>query len=327
MERQLLKRKSIAHVIPANAGFRPRPNRLPAQPLTWLTRLLLAWIALSGFGLVFAAAPQSSSGALLLAQYSALADRLQKSPFQRPLHLDSSESRSDIKGDVYAVVDYPFATVSAELNDPDNWCDVLSLHLNTKYCHAAAENNQTVLHVSIGKKYSQPLADAYSVDFTYLVAAANAKYLEIQLSADKGPMNTRDYRIQLQAIPLANGRTFLHMTYFYAFGWSGRIAMKTYLSTIGSDKVGFTVTRRQGNGQPEYIRGMRGLVERNAMRYYLAIDAFLAASAADPSQQLQKRLQNWFAATEQYPRQLHEMDRTAYIDMKLSEYSRQRTLQ
>jgi hypothetical protein len=51
------------------------------------------------------------------------------------------------------------------------------------------------------------------------------------------------------------------------------IAMKTYLATLGSSKVGFTVTRRQSNGQPEYIRGMRGLVERNAMRYYLAIDA------------------------------------------------------
>jgi hypothetical protein len=304
---------------------------LPGQPQTWITRLLLAWIALSSFGLVFAAAPQSSSGALLLAQHSALADRLQKSPFQRPLHLESSESGSDIKGDVYAEVDYPFAKVSAGLNNPDNWCDVLSLHLNTKYCHAAPGTVKTVLHVKVGNKFDQPLADAYPLEFTYRVASATAKYLEIQLSADKGPLNTRDYRIRLRATPLANGRTFLHMTYFYAFGWSGRIAMKTYLSTRGSGKVGFTVIRRTGNGQPEYIRGMRGLVERNAMRYYLAIDAYLDAfldpRVASPSQQLQKRLQSWFSATEQYPLQLHEIERTAYIDMKLSEYQRQRTLQ
>ncbi len=285
-------------------------------------RLLLAWIALSCLGVVFAAAPESSTGAVLLAKYTALADRLQQNQFQRPLYLDSTESDNDIKGDIYAVVDYPFATVNAGLNDPDNWCDVLGLHLNTKYCHASPVNTKTVLRVSIGKKYSQPLEDAYQLEFTYRVTAATAKYLEIQLSADKGPMGTRNYRIQLQAIPLTNGRTFLHMTYFYAYGWAGRIAMKTYLATLGSGKVGFTIAGRQYNGQPEYIRGMRGLVERNAMRYYLAIDAYLGALTAPPAQQLQKRLQSWFTATEQYPRQLHEIERTAYIDMKLKEHLR-----
>ena len=289
-------------------------------------RLLLAWLALSSLGVVFAAAPESSTGAALLAKYTSLADRLQQNSYQRPLYLDSTESGTDIEGDIYAVVDYPFATVNAGLNDPENWCDVLSLHLNTKYCRAAPENSKTVLHVSIGNKYSQPLADAYPLEFTYRVTASTAKYLEIQLSAEKGPMGTRNYRIQLQAIPLTNGRTFLHMTYFYAYGWAGRIAMKTYLATLGSSKIGFTIAGRQYNGQPEYIRGMRGLVERNAMRYYLAIDAYLAAAPAAPAQQLQKRLQSWFTATEQYPRQLHEMDRTSYIDMKLKEHLRQQTL-
>lgn len=299
----------------------------PPDPRLRLARLLLVWIALFSHGFAQAAAPESSSGALLFAQYTSMTAQLRQNPFQRPLHLDSTESANDIKGDIYAVVDYPFATVSAGLNDPNNWCDVLSLHLNTKYCHAASGKTKTVLHVSIGKKYSQPLADAYQLEFSYRVASATAKYLEIQLSADEGPMGTRDYRIQLQAIPLANGRTFLHMTYFYAYGLAGRIAMKTYLATVGSGKVGFTVIRRQSNGQPEYIRGIRGLVERNAMRYYLAIDAYLGAFAAAPDLQLQKRLQGWFTATEQYPRQLHEMERAAYIDMKLSEYRRQRTLQ
>jgi hypothetical protein len=63
------------------------------------------------------------------------------------------------------------------------------------------------------------------------------------------------------------------------------------------------------------------------MRYYLAIDAYLGALTAPPAQQLQKRLQSWFTATEQYPRQLHEIERTAYIDMKLREHLRQQSLQ
>jgi len=103
--------------------------------------------------------------------------------------------------------------------------------------------------------------------------------------------------------------------------------MKTYLATIGRGKVGFTPAGKQPSGQPEYIGGMRGVVERNAMRCYLAIDAYLGALAAPPPVQLQKRLHSWFIATEQYPRQLHEVNRTAYIDMKRSEYRRQQTAQ
>jgi hypothetical protein len=43
--------------------------------------------------------------------------------------------------------------------------------------------------------------------------------------------------------------------------------------------------------------------------------------------QLQKRLLRWFIATEQYPRQLHEVNQTAYIDMKRREYLRQQAMQ
>jgi hypothetical protein len=38
---------------------------------------------------------------------------------------------------------------------------------------------------------------------------------------------------------------------------------------------------------------------------------------------LDKRLRTWFAAVEQYPRQLHEMDLQTYLAMKQVEYARQ----
>ena len=66
--------------------------------------------------------------------------------------------------------------------------------------------------------------------------------------------------------------------------------MKTSLATIGSGKLGFSQTGKQSSGQPEYIGGMRGVAERNTMRYYLAIDATLGALAKPPPMQLQKRL-------------------------------------
>ena len=77
--------------------------------------------------------------------------------------------------------------------------------------------------------------------------------------------------------------------------------MKTSLATIGSGKLGFSQTGKQSSGQPEYIGGMRGVAERNTMRYYLAIDATLGALAKPPPMQLQKRLHSWFTTTEHIP--------------------------
>ena len=239
--------------------------------LAWLTRVLLAWIAFSSAGLALASVPDTQSAALLHAKYASLGERLHHNPFQRALSLDSSESSNDLKGDIYALVDYPFATVSAALNGPEHWCDVLILHINTKYCHATTDETRTVLMLSVGKKTFQPLDDAYPIEFSYRVAAATPKYLAIQLNAQEGPLGTRDYRIQLQAVPVGNGQTFLHLTYSCDFGMAGRLAMKTYFATLGSDKVGFTQTGKQTNGQPELIGGMRGVVERNTMRYYLCL--------------------------------------------------------
>ncbi len=58
------------------------------------------------------------------------------------------------------------------------------------------------------------------------------------------------------------------------------------------------------------------------MRYYLAIDAYLGAASTPAAQQFEKRLQDWFSATELYATQLHEVERGAYLDMKHREYLR-----
>lgn len=294
----------------------------------WLTSVLFACV---GAGLVAAAQPDAKAdtnpAAALRASYTALREQLSDNQFQRPLYLDSLESSRDLKGDIYALVDYPFANVSTALNDPAHWCDVMILHINTKYCRASTTNARTVLMVSIGKKVDQPVDDAYRVEFAYRVAAATPDYFAVQLNAESGPLSTSDYRIQLEATPLESGRTILHLTYSYAYGLAGRLAMQAYLATLGHGKVGFTIIGKQANGQPEYIDGVRGVVERNTMRYFLAIDAYLGALATSHPEQFEKRLQSWFTSTERYARQLHEVDRTAYLDMKRREYQRQQTVQ
>ena len=260
---------------------------------------------------------------VLRAKYTELSGKLADNPFQKPLYLDSSENAGEVRGNLYALIQEPFPAVQFALKEPANWCDILILHLNTKYCRASSERAWTVLKVNIGRKAEQPIAQSYRVEFSYRVIAATPDHLAVVLDAAKGPFGTRNYSILLEAIPLKGGQTFVHLAYSYSYGTAAKLAMHAYLSTAGSKKVGFTVTGKRDDGQVEYIDGLRGLVERNTMRYYLAIEAYLGALSVPPSAQLEKRLRDWYAAVERYPRQLHEIEQSDYLELKRREYMRQ----
>jgi hypothetical protein len=283
-------------------------------------------VALGAALALAAGAAQAYAGPdALRARYDELQPQLQHNAFHREMYVDSSESGDTLKGDVYAVLDYPFPLVSKTLARPQDWCDVMMLPFNAKFCRAAPGSGGgggATLQVGLGRKYDQPAADAYKLDFALQPVAASAQYFESRLHADSGPIGTRDYRIVVSAVPIDARRTFMHFSYSYAYGMAGRIAMQAYLSTAGADKVGFS-TARDGNGPPHYVGGVRGAIERTAMRYYLAIDAQMASLSVPPDQRLDKRIETWFRETERYPRQLHEMDHDTYVSMKRNEYGRQ----
>ncbi|HEX2651880.1 MAG TPA: hypothetical protein VHN19_18290 [Burkholderiales bacterium] len=283
--------------------------------------------ALSLFAtLVLGAAAPGGEATALREKYKALETELRDNAFGRPLHLDSKESSDEVMGDAYAVLAQPFAKAGAALAEPANWCDILLLPFNTKQCRVVRDTKgnpgEPVLDVRIGRKSEDNAEQAYPVKFQYRVARLSTELLQVRLGADEGPLSTRDYRIALEAIPLPGDRTFLHLSYAYGFGMSGRLAMKAYLATAGADKIGFTVTGKDEEGKPRYVGGMRGVIERNTMRYYLAIEAFLGALNAG-AERSEKAAHDWFAATERYPRQLHEMDEAQYVSMKKKEYARQ----
>lgn len=259
----------------------------------------------------------------LLGQYKALKNKLSDNAFKRPIVLNSTESNDHLAGEIYAVLDYPFAKVNDAMNNPEHWCDALILHINIKYCRAVTENNATSLNVNLGKKYEQSLAETYQTKFNYNSITSASNYFSIELRTKEGPLSTRDYRIWVEAAPLNNKQTFLHFTYAYSFGVAGRLAMNGYLATIGRDKVGFTTEQKQENGSLVYIKGPRAVVERNTMRYYLAIDAYLAALDEATENQFEKRLMTWFDNTELYAKQLHEVERAEYFSMKRKEAGRQ----
>ncbi|MES2414340.1 MAG: hypothetical protein V4614_11100 [Pseudomonadota bacterium] len=270
-----------------------------------------------------AVAVSEQNAAALLEKHTQLVSQLANNVYGRPLYLESSETSNMVSGNAYAVLDAPFPTVSTTLKSPKRWCEVMILHLNTKYCSAATDASPAILNVNIGKKTEQELADAFALEFAFRLASASSSDLTVLLNADKGPLGTTNYRIELRAVPLPDGKTFMHLRYAYGYGMAGKLAMQGYLATLGSGKVGFTqVPQRQ---KTAFVGGMRGTVERNTMRYYLAIEAYLASLGRPVDQQVGARLEHWFNATEQYARQLHEIDKPAYLAMKKNEYQRQKT--
>jgi hypothetical protein len=173
-------------------------------------RLVAALLLCVGADIVHAVGTAGeNTSAALRARYGALQGTLNHNPYGRPLHLDSGESHDGVWGDIHARMSYPFAMAGTALSNPGNWCDILILHLNIKYCRTSTRGEAVVLGVSIGKKHDQALDEAYRVMFAYRVAARTQDYLQVRLNASEGPLGTRDYRIVLEALPLEDGQTFI----------------------------------------------------------------------------------------------------------------------
>ncbi len=289
-----------------------------------MRRLCLAWV-MAGAAAASAAEPGSSAATQqsLRASHAALLGPLSQNDFMRPLVLQSEELPERLAGHIHAVLSVPFERLRLALSDPAQWCELLSLHINTKYCRPDTGAGGRTLMLYAGKKTPQTLASAMRVDMAFAVVSDTPDLLAVDLQATTGPLGTSDSRVALEAIPLTDGSSYLHLTYSTATHRMARLAMQAYLATAGRDKVGFTRTGTTADGQAAYLAGTRGAIERNTMRYFLAIDSYLASTQVAPAQQLDTRLQSWFSATEAYPRQLHEMDRKTYVAMKRAEHQRQ----
>jgi len=154
---------------------------------------------------------------------------------------------------------------------------------------------------------------------------SSANYTRVELSSREGPLGTGNYLIALEVTALDERRSFMHMQYSYTQGIVARCATSVYFSTRGRDKVGFTWIHDEDD-PPRLVRGIRGALERNTMRYYLAFDAYLHALGSPAPQRFEQSIERWFADTERFARQLREVKHDDYITMKRGQYLRQQAV-
>src|SRR3569832_572132 len=108
------------------------------------------------------------------------------------------------------------------------------------------------------------------------------------IDATAVPYGTRDSRIELTATPMRD-RTFVRVHVSQRTNLMGRLATQSYLATLGKDIVGFSVTGHTRHGEPIYVKGVQGVIERNSVRCYLAMQAYAASRKLTPSDRLATR--------------------------------------
>jgi hypothetical protein len=258
---------------------------------------------------------QAQDAHALRARHAALLAALADNPFGRPLYVESSEKSGEHKGSIYAEIAEPFKRVSEKLRRAAQWCEVLILQSNVKSCEASNAGAET-LSILVARKPADSLESAHRIDFAYGVPAAAADYLHVTLDSPEGPFGTTDYRIRFEAAPLGQDRSFVHLAYSYTLRGLARMGMKMYLASGGRDKVGFSIVGRTPEGGPVYIGGVRGVVERNTMRYYLALEAYLGTLDVPAAERVEQRLRFFHAGLESYPRQLRELELAEYLRIK-----------
>jgi hypothetical protein len=253
--------------------------------------------------------------------------KLESNSFGLPLIVESFEHDDRVHVDVYGIFDHSFSSIADVLKSPSNWCDIVSLHPNVKACTYSVLPGTGRLTFYIGKKVYQPPDVTRQVTFQYRNVIQQQRYLDIILNAASGPFGTKGHRMRFEALPLDKARTFVHVSYEYSDSAALRLAAKLYFATVGRSKAGFTVTGTDSNGKPVYIGGPRGSIERNAVRYYFAIQTFMNTLQYPEDNRFKVRIGEWYGLTSHYRKQLYDLDKKDYLTFKTAEHKNQVTLQ
>lgn len=275
----------------------------------------LVWTGTSTASAATEPAPTGNASALL-DKYTEFQPQLKAKALGEPVHLVSHDTGSRLNADVYAGLPQAFKPLSTLLTTPESVCGVMFLHLNVRACHATRGAQGDGLVLTAGPKQGGSSAALYTMQYAMRVEASTADYVRVVLTAASGPLSTSGYRIVFEAVPLEGQRAFLHFGYSYSYGSMAKMALGLYLSTAGRSKKGFTVVGTGSDGKPKYVQGERGSIERNVVRNYLALLAFTSIPGPVAQPHTDARLRAWFALSERYAPQLHELTRDEYLTQK-----------
>ncbi len=244
-----------------------------------------------------------------------------------PLEIRSEREDRAVRVRVEGTIDRPIDGVAALLADPLHWCQFVPIDPTVRGCVWHSLGEGAALVTLFGGREKDLMPDTtFELSYRLDVASRSDDALEVLLHGDQGPAGSRDYRLRLRAARAGDDRTRLEVTTSSRMSETLEAITQGYLETVGRDKFGFTVTGRDAAGRPRYVKGIRGLIERGAMRQYLSLQAYLDSIDVPLDERFEASIQRWWRLSQRHP-QLEEVSRVGYLEEQRRDYRRQTRLQ
>ena len=292
-----------------------------------LNRLILLFVVI-GLGVAGAAKAgevKEITPGYLVEQYRKMEKTGTRLAATLPLYLKTVQKDDVLNVSLLGRIPFKFSDVTDVLAKPASYCNFLPLMFNVKSCVITELNPVTRMKFYVaGKHYSPPIT-SYRIHALFRLVDRTPEKIRIRLESDEDSLGKSGYDVDLMAIPL-DGQTLLYLKSRYAPGRITRMATYTYIKVFARDKPGFTEIQEPG-GEKKLITGFPAVIERSTVRAYFALKAYMLNIHLPPAKRFDACLNTWYDLNQPYKKQLYELGRDQYLQIKRREHKNQLRIQ
>lgn len=261
----------------------------------------------------------------LAAQYREMEKTGSRLAATLPIYLKTVQKEDELNVRLLGRIPFKFSDVADVLARPASYCDFLPLMFNVKSCVITEFNPVTHMKFYVaGKHYSPPIT-SYRIHALFRLVNRTPEKIRVRLESEEDSLGKSGYDVDLVAIPM-DGETLLHLESRYAPGRITRMATYTYIKVFARDKPGFTEIQ-EPDGKKKLITGFPAVIERSSVRAYFALKAYMLNYHLPPARRFEACLSTWYDLNQPYKKQLYELGRDQYLQIKRRERQNQLRIQ
>lgn len=194
--------------------------------------------------------------------------------------------------------------VHRKLKNPVTWCRISLLVPDVRACQIN-EGEKTAIILSLRSGGTEGVRE---IEHKFRVDKMGPQWIHVVFRADRAAMGVRDAGLSVVARQGATG-VELELEYGLHPSIRSRLATSAYLVGEAGKRPGISYSI-SSDGIREYVTGVRALMERNAMRYFLAVLATLETD--DPV----SAVDAWYEMASRYKADLPEQNKDDYAESR-----------
>jgi hypothetical protein len=243
-----------------------------------------------------------------------------------PIYLKTEQKGNVLNVTLLGRISFKFQDIAEVLAKPFSYCDFLPLLFNVKGCVLPELNPVTRMKFYVaGKHYSAPMA-SYRIHAVFHLVDRTPEKIRVRLESEKDSLGKSGYDVDLMAVPIDDD-TLLYVKSRYAPSRLTRMATSTYIKVFARNKPGFTEVQEPGSGKKKLITGFPAVIERSSVRAYFALEAYMLNFHLPSAKRYEACLKSWYDLNRPYKKQLYELGREQYLEIKHKERKNQLRIQ